>query len=190
MLKWVKCGFCPNYFIPEENLFDGRLNSSNQIKSEKRLEKILKLGFDCLRLVKKNNISDYMKSRKSPECLQQLRESSTIVYKKALCTAEISIIEDALSVFNHEILEHFSFEANNNTFKLMFWLWKTLNRIQQICASSNTDRETQKSLSLLLPHICTCLAGNISAKAIQQIPQIRYFLFLGSFMYFFKYIKG
>ena len=33
MLKWIKCGFCPNYFIPTENLFDGKLNDSVRLLS-------------------------------------------------------------------------------------------------------------------------------------------------------------
>lgn len=53
MLKWVKCGFCPNYFIPGENLFDERLNSSWRSISERYLEEILNVGFNSLLLVRK-----------------------------------------------------------------------------------------------------------------------------------------
>jgi hypothetical protein len=29
LITWVKCCYCPNYFIPEHNMFRGRINRSN-----------------------------------------------------------------------------------------------------------------------------------------------------------------
>ncbi|XP_052083851.1 uncharacterized protein LOC127721206 [Mytilus californianus] len=116
MLKWVKCGFCPNYFIPGENLFDGRLNSSWRLISEQYLEEILNIGCYSLLLVRKNNVCDYVRSRGSLECFQRLQANSTKVFLQALCVARISIIYDAIKIFNYEILENNSWRANNNTF--------------------------------------------------------------------------
>lgn len=114
MLKWVKIGFCPNYFIPKENLFDGRLNSSKQLTSERILEEMLNIGFACLLLVKTNNMCDYVRSRESSEWIKWLHSNSTKEFNEALFIAQISIIQVALSVFNHEVLEHGYFLANSS----------------------------------------------------------------------------
>jgi hypothetical protein len=29
IITWVKCCYCPNYFIPEHNMFRGKINRSN-----------------------------------------------------------------------------------------------------------------------------------------------------------------
>lgn len=65
MLKWVKCGFCPNYFIPGDNLFDGRLNNKCRIILEKILGELLNVGFNSLSNIKSDNIYYYVKSRRS-----------------------------------------------------------------------------------------------------------------------------
>lgn len=190
MLKWVKCGFCPNYFIPKENLFDGRLNSSWRLISERYLEEILNVGFNSLLLVRKNNVCDYVRSRGSLVCFQRLQANSTKVFLQALCVTRISIIHDAIKIFNFEILENNSWRAKNNTSIFINYIWLALNNIQHTCASisaEHTEREKTKSLSLLLPNIYTCLAGNIASTAIQNPnPKIRDFLLLGSFEYFMK----
>ncbi|XP_052083857.1 uncharacterized protein LOC127721212 isoform X1 [Mytilus californianus] len=95
-----------------------------------------------------------------------------------------------MSFFNHGILEHYSFKADYNTLNFIRSIWLTLDGFQHTSAniiSGHTERDTHNSLSLLLPSIYTCLASNISAVAIQNPnPQIRYFLLLGSFVYFMK----
>ncbi|CAG2190829.1 unnamed protein product [Mytilus edulis] len=73
MLNWVKGGFCPNYFIPGDNLFDGKLNDNRRLKAEYELENILNMGFSCFLHVKSNDICNYVESRKSLERSKRLR---------------------------------------------------------------------------------------------------------------------
>lgn len=47
MLNYVRCGFCPNYFIPEDNVFDGKLTASWRFLFENLLQEIFNIGFDC-----------------------------------------------------------------------------------------------------------------------------------------------
>lgn len=67
MFKWIKCGFCPNYFVPTENSLDGKLNDSVRLLSENILLDLLKMGFNCLLFVKNDKICDYVRSRESEE---------------------------------------------------------------------------------------------------------------------------
>ncbi|CAC5423765.1 unnamed protein product [Mytilus coruscus] len=84
MLKWVKLGVCPNYFIPEDNLFDGRLHNSWRLQSEKKLEELIDEGFDCFLRVQTSNICDFVKLRGSLEKSLQLQAKSKQVIKEVL----------------------------------------------------------------------------------------------------------
>ncbi|XP_052083845.1 uncharacterized protein LOC127721202 [Mytilus californianus] len=190
MLKWVKYGVCPNYFIPRENLFDGRLNGSLRLTSENILEELLNVGFECLLLVKRNNICDYVRSRGSSEWYEWLQANSKKLYNEAIYIVHTRTIVSTLSAFNHDILEHFYYQANEDVHVFVDCLWFMLDRIQYACTGTfteHTQQETNNSLSLLKPYIFTCLASNVSAMAIRHPnPQVRDFLLLGSCLFFMK----
>ena len=57
--KILRCGEtmdCPNYFIPEENMFNGRLHGETQIKLQMVLRNILSADFQCLFKLKTDNL--------------------------------------------------------------------------------------------------------------------------------------
>lgn len=180
MLKWVKSGICHNYFIPAENLFDGRLSDSLRLIAEQILETILDIGFECLLYVKSANICNYVRSRRSSEWVQWLLKESKMVYEQNIFSHNFNFICTALRIFNDNVLTI----DRNNTHKLDFidHLWYTLDQIKHILPiTEHTKEETQLALSLLVPFIKTCLASNISARAIQSSnPQVRDFLLTGS----------
>lgn len=188
MLKWVKHGFCPNYFIPMDNLFDGKLNESLRLISELKIQELLEVGFDCLRFVTSDNICDYVKSRKAEELPNWLTTQSKKVYKESVTKIDMFLIDSSNDLFNRRILEYYYCQANENMAVFIEFLWSTLDRIKQIgTITEHTEEETNSSLALLTPYIYACLASNISAMAIRHhnLP-VRYFLLFGSFIYFVK----
>jgi hypothetical protein len=40
IIQWVKCCYCPNYFIPEHNMFRGKINRSNSRQLLNALERL------------------------------------------------------------------------------------------------------------------------------------------------------
>lgn len=188
MLEWVTCGFCPNYFIPGDNLFDGKLNNNLRIKAANELENILNMGFNCFVHVKSNDICDHVESRKSPERSQQLRSKSKGHYKIYLKYLNIDIFSSLFEAFNYNILQHYYNESNENTAIFIKFLWDTLDHIKRVSTvTEHTEEETRSALSILVPHIVTCLASNISAMTIQHPnPQVRDFLLFGSFTLFMQ----
>ncbi|VDI54846.1 cyclic GMP-AMP synthase, partial [Mytilus galloprovincialis] len=187
MLKWVKSGLCPSYFIPNDNLFAGKLNFRNKIFLENKLEYLLNAGFDCLFLLKSGNVCEYVKSRKSPNSSLLLQENSYTVFQEALSNISSCKIADACRVFNGKILKYYH-RANGNIANFIKFLWIMLDHIKRIATiTEHSEAETQRALSLLTPHIYTCLASNISSLAIKHPnPQVRNFLLFGSFTYFLK----
>ncbi|CAG2197355.1 unnamed protein product [Mytilus edulis] len=188
MLKWVKCGFCPNYFIPGDNLFDGRLNNECRIILEKVLREFLNVGFNSLGYIKSANICYYMKLRRSAQWFQWLQTESQELFKNALLEIHLRTIGDTCFVFNRHILELYYFRNKQNIFIFIKNVWLTLTYIQRFDnITEHTADDTKTSLSLLTPHIYTCLASNISAMAIQHpYLKARGFLLFGAYTYFMK----
>ncbi|XP_052103404.1 uncharacterized protein LOC127736870 [Mytilus californianus] len=181
MLDWVRQGFCPNYFILSENMFDGKLPHDLRTVSENKLVKLLGDGFCFLKHVKSDNIRDYFEARRSPELFQSLRRDSIKAYKDVIYKTNIQIVEAAM----YEFCLYLTNEKRPNLIEL---LWRMLALIQQKDhTTEHTTEETRRSLLLLTPFIYMSLASNISAMCIRQ-PNIqgRNFLLLGSFIYFFK----
>ncbi|CAG2212063.1 unnamed protein product [Mytilus edulis] len=188
MLKWVKCGFCPNYFIPGENLFDGKLTASLRLIVENLLEQILDVGFECFLYVKSNNLCDFARSRESVKLTDQLQVNSQIYFKGALYVTNMTVIIDTLSFFNHSVLGCAYYQHKEHIESFIKLLFMTLEDIiHNGTITGHTIEDTALSLSSLSPYIYTCLASIISAIAIQsQDTNLRDFLLFGSHIYFMK----
>ena len=48
ILQWVQCSFCPNFFIPENNMFEERVERKGWIKLLERLRRLYWEGYRCL----------------------------------------------------------------------------------------------------------------------------------------------
>ncbi|CAG2190834.1 unnamed protein product [Mytilus edulis] len=167
MLEWVECRVCPNYFIPAENLFDGRLTDSLRIISKRKLDGLLKDGFSFLLSVSSNNICDYVKSRNYITRHEWLQTKCGQAYITALYIAETSTFRIVHSVFNQIILPYYCKQTNDVHSNFLKFLWISKDRIQNISTiTEHTAQEVQNGLDLLLPCFSTCLASNISALAL------------------------
>ncbi|VDI69335.1 Hypothetical predicted protein [Mytilus galloprovincialis] len=185
MLRWVRIGCCPNYFIPGENLFEGRMNDNLKKDSENKLVEILNVGFAILLRVHSYNICDYARARTNFKWSQKLKAESCRAYTKKIFMRKASLYQSAMHGLN--VLFDI-FKTSEKTPNVIEIFWRMLNHINHTdTVSEHTRQETRHALSLLLPFIYTCLASNISAICIQQSnPQVRDFLLLGSYSYFMK----
>ena len=48
LLQWINCSFCPNFFIPENNMFEGKIEGANRAKLLQHLNSVYLEGFRCL----------------------------------------------------------------------------------------------------------------------------------------------
>ncbi|CAC5399318.1 unnamed protein product [Mytilus coruscus] len=185
MLKWVTLGCCPNYFIPGENLFEGRMNDSLKEDSKKKLVEILNVGFAILDRVQSYNICDYMRARTHFKWFKKVIAENKKIYTEKVFMRKAVLYKSAMRGVSMLFEKIKSIEKTPNVIEIF---WRMLDHIQHIkTVSEHTQQETSHALSLLLPFIYTCLASNISAMCIQQSnPQVRDFLLLGSYTYFMK----
>ena len=57
LLQWISCSYCPNFFIPQNNMFEGKIEATNQIKLLEHLRILYYEGCSCL--LRCQSISDY-----------------------------------------------------------------------------------------------------------------------------------
>lgn len=90
-----------------------------------------------------------------------------------------------MSTLNLSILGDAERNCNCNINNFIEKLWSILHTIQHTDKiTEHTKEDTQCVLSLLTPHIYTCLTSNIAAMAIQhENPKVRDFLLFGSCMF-------
>ena len=48
LLQWVRCSYCPNFFVPDDNLFEGRIEGANREKLLHYLRTLHHEGYKCL----------------------------------------------------------------------------------------------------------------------------------------------
>ena len=48
LLQWISCSYCPNFFIPQNNMFEGKIEGSNRDKLLQYLKMLYQEGFRCL----------------------------------------------------------------------------------------------------------------------------------------------
>ena len=151
LLQWVKSSYCPNFFIPENNMFEGKIEGHNRNKLLQSLSTLHHEGYRCLlrcsSLVSYPGMLDLMHGH--------LRIETVVV-----CTCGVCV---ALSIFNEQlssypllplcfalsknivclVLEQLMRTANNNLQKFMTrrWLHRALT---DVCMSKSSQNYSHK----------------------------------------------
>lgn len=181
MLAWVIVDFCPNYFIPKENLFDGKLNNSLRNSLIIKLVKLLYDGPNFLFDIKSNNLGDYFSSRGSPEEIQSLQAKSEKLYQEMLYSIIALPVGFTMNSFSQYLV-------NNKHSNLIETLWSMVRRIEKADPISDySANETRRAICILAPFIYTSLASNISVMSMSTWQSsLGNFLLFGSYTYFIK----
>ena len=58
LLQWVNCSYCPNFFIPQNNMFAGKIEGPNRDKLLPHLRALHSEGYKCL--LRSQSVADYM----------------------------------------------------------------------------------------------------------------------------------
>lgn len=166
MLKWVNGGFCPNYFIPSDNLFDGKINDRRRLFLVIILKRLLDVGFRVdFELYKL--FSDNPTIRMNDDWSQWL-QTRRIKYENKLLQIENTIFLVAGSICNIYLLDYDYNISNKSIATFIKCLWERLYLIQRDnTVTEHTLEETKSALSLFIPFIYVSLASNISSMAIQ-----------------------
>ena len=140
--KCVASRFCPNYFIPEENMFGGRINEETLARLNQVLESILASDFKFLVHIK------------SDEFGERLHENSLMHEDKTKSPSHIKLskymkIYCQIAVARNCILDMCS--SPDNVSQALLNILQVINTTETIAGHSQED--TKRALSLLTPYI-------------------------------------
>ena len=58
LLQWINCSYCPNFFIPQNNMFEGKIEGTNRDKLLQHLRNLYLEGYESL--LRCQSLSGYM----------------------------------------------------------------------------------------------------------------------------------
>ena len=163
LLSWVIDGCCPNYFIPEENMFDGRI--SRQIRTLLKSVLFRVISSDCqfLPYIVCDDIGQHLKRF----CLSE-GESKVDIYSGVRRRTNIYISQlRQLTVTRNDILNKANSENIAMTVDVLFSVVSKLKRIATV--TGHTNEQTDMAVSLLLPYIETYLMAAIIAWQVKLL---------------------
>ena len=147
MLVWTETGVCPNYFIPEENMFDGRVSGEMQSRVCKILKLILSADFKFLLEIETDKLgirfretldSGIIRLRSRRPAFFRLMNYGCAVYQ-CLLDFRNSIFDRCQSTASQLCAQEIC--------EVKQWLLRS-NKV-----SEHSIAETREALSLLLPYV-------------------------------------
>ena len=162
LLQWTQERLCPNYFIPEENMFDRHVHGRLRQNLSKLLQHLL--SADLMYLI--HISSDLLGHR----LLQAYSPSSAFMGSQTPSEALDKIVISSGSKKPCRFICHMvnqqkcdDIEAVVN--QLYSAVWK-LQRITRV--AEHTVEDIQRATAMMLPYLELCLVSNIVARAFHQ----------------------
>ena len=148
MLECVETGQCPNYFIPEENMFEGKISKQMQQKLCDILNHVLATDFKFLLHIKSDNLGKEFEEALVSRVLVP-RESLQRTWKNLYLLSEqvvICVLHNRNEIFDS--CQNIDFQAFASK------LFETKCKLQTTSrVTEHSVSETREALSLLLPYV-------------------------------------
>lgn len=151
--KWAKNGHCPNYFIPEENLFDGRV-------PEERRQELFK--------ILKQIATDIKTTLQKIQCgsIGMFLQWSFPLYSKCL-KPKITILKIDITCRNRNKMLEREYDSNTEVCVDNFeWRLCQLNGDMEM--TGKTKEEIKAVTMFVLPFIQPTLLSNMAALMVKQ----------------------
>ena len=153
MLNWADEGFCPNYFIPEENMFERRVHGIVRDKLCKTLRELLSSNNKFLLGIETDGFGQKLKN------FNATRSADTLFAKIRLYVSSGFSIKDRAHVKMLSL-------PSNDVDKLINSLGNAISEIKDTkTITEHTEEETKEALSYFLPYFELSL---MSAQAARE----------------------
>ena len=153
VMTWVESGICPNYFIPEENMFEGRVTGKVRVELGQLLKSMLLAEPSFLVDFESGIIGDRLQYHfvlDSPKYRQEFKRlaSERCHYTKVFLLE--SEVNECFRTWRKCLPEDDSIGIKEWTIALK----QTIHELQNSkVVSQHTEEETRKALSYILPYI-------------------------------------
>ena len=129
LLQWISCSYCPNFFIPQNNMFEGKIEGLNRNKLLQHLRTLYYEGYTCL--LRCQSLSDDMSLiMHRPVVIRTFEPSTSWIAMNIVgeCYSQLNgfTIKGTESI-RCLVLHHFATVENNSfqRFQLKSWLKRT-----------------------------------------------------------------
>ena len=160
---WVEQGNCPNYFLPRENMFEGKIYGDLQADLYETLQKLLSADCSFLVSIKCDKLGQSLIQSCIPRLYtKEIKPRITDIHKLEIWGALVLDLSKIRHVFLY-LNYHSSLEV---------CLKKMLNAIQNFITTKriteHTTEETKRAISLILPFIQHSITANCLALKVNQ----------------------
>ena len=166
ILQWAKSGVCPNYFITEENMFEGRLSDHHRLKLSEALESILSKDIKLtLKQIKYDNIGKHLSLSSETEKQKVFEDGTGLISTKGYPTLILKHIAvcGLRNVILYREFESNTAELEKNLTSLVYRIRNTLN------VTDHTETQTKEAgLTHILAFISPVLLPTIIAHAMSK----------------------
>ena len=165
LLEWVDAGYCPNYFIPEENMFDMRIHGTVRLRLQGVLQQLLSADCKFLSDIQCDGVGKRFIQYFLPCVTTGDDDGSDNIYTVLKLLIVADVCGDTFFVgFLQSTLfcERDIATTLNQTLKSISVLRNTTT------ITRHTIEETQKAKSLILPVLEVSLMSNSVAYAVDQ----------------------
>ena len=166
LFEWVQAGYCPNYFIPEENMFDRRVHGIVRKRLRNVLHQLISADCKFLTSIQCDGLGQRLLqyylvpgvTTGDEDHCDNIATLSKLIKLRNLCenTFDFGILhltgifDRSLDSSLNKILKSISALLNTSTI------------------TSHTVEETQRAKSLMLPYLELSLLSNVVASAVDQ----------------------
>lgn len=155
LVKWAKDGDCPNYFIPDENMFEKRIHGPLQSTLVEVLEKLVSSKCGFLLQLQRDDIG----KRLAEVCGEGAQAFGRTDYKaKAIGTMFLDECREIMDVRNG-LLHRFKHFRVDICCSSLFHVISELRKLETV--TEHTKEQTQKAIFLLLPYLEINLMANL-----------------------------
>ena len=125
LLQWISCSYCPNYFVPQNNMFEGKIQGTNRNKLLQHLRTLYCEGYRCL--LRCQSLSPYMLLivHKPDANIVAKEQSNSYIASNILleCLNNFSIFSNNPTVTNLIVHQLASSTDSHKRFLLKTWLY-------------------------------------------------------------------
>ena len=162
ILRWCTAAFCPNYFIPAENMFEGRIHSSSMIRLRHILNLLILSESKYLVSLQTDNLGKHLTKALSA------RSKHVSVYPRNVSVKSLVAFKNATKflILLDNVLQQ---NVNNNTQTCVKVLCTLKKKLQHaIRRNENTNVATQKAISVVLSYLDLYLMSNLIVLGQKQ----------------------
>ena len=139
LLCWISCSYCPNFFVPHNNMFEGKIKGTNRYKLLEYLRTLYCEGYICLLRCESLSLQMSFIAHRHDIELEPVETNNIVLAGNIIreCLINYSQIDYSTTPINLIVHQLSSTTDSHKRFLLKIWLNRSL---RQICMTESDHR--------------------------------------------------